>query len=316
MSRGVLFLSALLLLPTTLWAANDNAVLRSLAQADQQQRQQKNVNWNATLQHDRERGEAVRKLLKRGENRTANDYANAASILNHGAGAADFRLAAALAETALAFDPKNRELIRNRAVTWDRMLLAQNRPQWYGTQYSRPGNDKPYALDPVDDKVSDAERAELGLPTLVEMRKKIDKLNQEDPPASKPAPVAMSAAASAATFFLAKDQNTMIALIEKQPALGLFSFKLAEAGIGQALQAQSSVKLQTFAQSRNKADALAVVKGEKPFFEPMSSNDACFFNYNATVDAKRQLVLDVSYDCSVKPGPRIYCSGPEKSQAA
>jgi hypothetical protein len=303
MNKNILFSCLLILFPLALEAAEDNVILKKLYQADQQQRMQKDIDWNVLGQNDRERFATVKKLLKNGQISTAMDYANAARILNHGAGLQDFRLANAFAELGLALEPKNMDLMRIFAATWDRMMMAQNRAQWYATQYSKSGDDHPWELYAVDEQVTDRQRQELSLPTLVEMQEKILKMNQDAAIISKP--ILEKPTVASAEILLAKNSQTMHALIEMHPALGLFWFELSERGIRKPLNADAVVQLQAAFTSYEKQDAIAIVDGKKPLFNPASSNDACFFNYDATIDANRQLILNISFDCNVKPAPTL-----------
>lgn len=302
-AKSLALLALLSTLSFSTWALEDNAALKSMYQEDQRQRSEKFVDWQQTLGQDRMRALAVRQFLKDGGIRTAEDYSNAARILNHGSGLADFRLAVALAELGQVVDPKNKELMQIYAMAWDRMMLAQSRPQWYATQYSRTGGDRPYALEPVDKMVSDAQRSSMGLSTLAEMRRKIEHLNQIEPVEwSKPA---HSESTATPRVYLAKDKYTILKLIDKQPALGLFWNNLAEHGLPQPMRLNASTKNQAIVISKNKADAQAIANGERAIVDPMSSEDACVFRYEAKANAKRQLELDVSYDCLVKPGPKL-----------
>lgn len=303
MNKNIFFSCLFLLFPLALEAAEDNVTLKKMYQADQQQRIQKDIDWNVLGQRDRERFATVKKLLKNGQIKTAMDYTNAARILNHGSGLQDFRLATALAVLGLALEPGNIDLMRTYASTWDRMMMAQNRPQWYATQYTKSGDDQPWVLYAVDEQVTDRQRRELTLPALIEMQQKIANMNQDVHTTGKN--VQVNAALPPPGILLAKNFETMHALIEKHPALGLFWFELSERGIRKPLQADSVVQLQTGFTSYEKLEAIAVVNGEKPFFNPSSSNDACFFNYDAIIDATRQLILNLSFDCNVKPAPKL-----------
>lgn len=129
--------------------------------------------WNeAITRRDEIRRSKVLVLLKSGQLRTATDFYNAALIFQHGKSVDDFRLAYSLAWTAYTMRIDTEGVPRQEAAwltaaAWDRMMIKEGKPQWYGTQYERdkvtnqPGNQ--YPID--KDAVSEEERRRFSPPT-------------------------------------------------------------------------------------------------------------------------------------------------------
>jgi hypothetical protein len=87
-------------------------------------------------------------------------------------------MAHAFATIAAALDPLDRSARWLKAASWDRMLLRQKKPQWYGTQYVRDAGGR-WALYQLDESaVTDADRVELAIPTLAEAKKRVEVMNR------------------------------------------------------------------------------------------------------------------------------------------
>jgi hypothetical protein len=98
--------------------------------------------------------------------------------MQHGDTLEEIRMAHALATIAASIDPLDRSARWLKAASWDRLLLRQKKPQWYGTQYVRQGNGK-WALGQMDESaVTDADRIELAVPTLAEIKKQVEVMNR------------------------------------------------------------------------------------------------------------------------------------------
>lgn len=304
MIKKMLFSSLLFMLPAAVLALEDNPILHSLYQADQRERIEKEVDWNALTLRDRERFIAVRKFLADGKINTAADYLAAATILNHGADLPDFRLAVALAELGLALQPESQELKRLYAAAWDRMMVARGRLQWYATQYVKEGN-APWKLLAVDPLVTDAQRLAMGRQSLADMQEKIAKLNQDEPVRLPAVAMAATTATFRSEVFLAKKPDTMRLLLEKDAALGQFWLILSEFGLRQPLRADAPVAMKTSFVKRENKEILAIIEGEQAYTPVSNGNDACFFEYEASVDSAFRLTLNLSFDCKVKPGPKL-----------
>ncbi len=285
-------------------ATTDNTRLRQLYQADQAERADTALKWQDVLEHDRSRAAQVKQMLATGQLKTADDFFHAAAILNHGADIDEFRLANAIAAIGLARFPKDAALMRVYATSWDRMMLAQNRPQWYATQYTQDAQSHLWQLEPVDEQVSERARLKLGLPSLAEMREKVASMNLvKAVPAKGSNTDANKAAKYSATVFAAKDPETISLLLQKSTALAQFWWRLAESGLPVALQAQQKVSLQMGFHALTKDEFLALMAGDKAYPKPQSSSDACFVEGHAIANADTTLTLHLGIDCQVKPGP-------------
>ncbi|WP_449448039.1 hypothetical protein [Thermomonas brevis] len=145
----------------------DNPELAQLFQQDQADRSTTDIDWNAVTQRDQARRERVKALLDAGAVRSAADHYHAAMVFQHGDSLADFRLANALATLAMAQAPDDAHYRWLVGASWDRLLMRQLQPQWYGTQFK--GDSKGMYLYPVAaDAVSDDERKAMVGHTLAE----------------------------------------------------------------------------------------------------------------------------------------------------
>jgi hypothetical protein len=84
---------------------------------------------------------------------------------------------------AVVADTADRVNWRVMAYAWDQLQVAQQRPQWFATVVACPaGAGRRCQLAPIDTtRVTDAERAELGLRTLAQQRELIDSVNRSRP---------------------------------------------------------------------------------------------------------------------------------------
>ncbi|MCJ0824895.1 hypothetical protein MQC88_02795 [Luteimonas sp. 50] len=145
----------------------ENAKLATLFAQDQAARSGSDIDWAAMSKADAARREQVQAMLAAGTVRSANDYYHAAMVFQHGDTLADFRLANALATLAMQLDSGNEHYRWLAGASWDRLLMRQMQPQWYGTQYK--GDARGMYLFPVaSDAVSDAERTAMVGHTLAE----------------------------------------------------------------------------------------------------------------------------------------------------
>lgn len=145
----------------------DNQPLKAIFDADQSDRTGGAFqrDWKAAMARDKARRDQAADMLREGRLRTARDYFHAAMIFQHSHG--DIRLAHALSTVASHLDPGHKQYRWLVAASWDRLLMQQVQPQWYGTQYQ--ADDQGIFLFPVaEDAVTDEERAEMGVPALAE----------------------------------------------------------------------------------------------------------------------------------------------------
>ncbi len=84
---------------------------------------------------------------------------------------------------AVVADTADRANWRVMAYAWDQLQLAQQRPQWFATVVACPDSAGARCrLAPLDSsRVTDAQRAELGLRTVQQQRDLVDSLNRTRP---------------------------------------------------------------------------------------------------------------------------------------
>jgi len=148
--------------------------------ADQADRQsQPNLDqWKDIAKRDAARRSKVQAELAAGRVHTSADFFNAALVMQHGDTFEEIRMAHALATIAASLDPLDRSARWLKAASWDRLLLRQKKPQWYGTQYVSDASGK-WALSQIDETaVTDADRVELAVPTLAEAKKRVEVMNR------------------------------------------------------------------------------------------------------------------------------------------
>jgi hypothetical protein len=106
---------------------------------------------------------------------TADDYANAAQILQHGSTADDYLQAQELSLTA--YELGRVDMLRHSALAEDRYLITTGQPQKYGSQFvCEP--DKGWQLQPIDSAITDEDRANVNIEPLSTMESKMDQLNE------------------------------------------------------------------------------------------------------------------------------------------
>ncbi len=147
----------------------DNPVLARLFQQDQAEREGDKIDWQQLARHDSDRRERVQALLDAGRVQSAADYYHAAMVFQHGDSLMDYRMANALATMAMALDRDDAHYRWLVAASWDRLLMHQLQPQWYGTQFK--GDARGMYLYPTQvDAVSESERKKMVGHTLAESR--------------------------------------------------------------------------------------------------------------------------------------------------
>jgi hypothetical protein len=113
------------------------------------------------------RARRARELHASGALRGARDHLRAAVLLAESADAADWPLAAELGSRAAELgEPLG---LRAAAEAIDKDLVAQRRPQRYGTQYTWDASAARWRLHPIDPVTTDAERAAMGVPSYAEL---------------------------------------------------------------------------------------------------------------------------------------------------
>ena len=171
-------LASVLSAPVVAQSTPPNPLLAQLTAQDQAARSGaiKEIDWAKVSAEDATRRVQVLDLIRQGGVRNAEDYCNAALIFQHGDTVDEIRLAYSLATTSRALDPASKRCKWLSAAAWDRLLMRLNRPQWYGTQFTKSQAGK-WELYHVDETaVSDSDRAELGVPPIAESRARAEKL--------------------------------------------------------------------------------------------------------------------------------------------
>lgn len=179
-------LTLLLLLPCLSFAADSNLELRAMTMADQAGRKASNINWDVLGAEDAQRRVQVRAMLTAGSIKTAEDYYNAALIMQHGSEVQDYKLAFSLANLSAVIDPESKSFTPAyktgkwlMAAAWDRHLMNLGKPQWYGTQITKPHGSALWEVYPLDETaVTDAERQAHGIMPREEMRQKVAEMNK------------------------------------------------------------------------------------------------------------------------------------------
>jgi hypothetical protein len=179
------FLLSLFWIPQSTWANSsvplDNQKLVQLYSADQKERKvlKRGIDWEVLASHDKRRRAEVLAIIENHGLRTSLDYYHAAMIFQHGESADDIRLAYSLAWIASTLNSSNSQALWLSAAAWDRIMMREKMPQWYGTQFSRKDKDAPWELYKVDESaVTDDERIQMGVPTLEASRKRVLDLNK------------------------------------------------------------------------------------------------------------------------------------------
>jgi len=164
-------------LPATSFAqASNNIELQQLYDNDQAARSTASINWIEVSKDDRAREKRVYELIGEGKVKTGRDFYNAAMIFQHGTDTTASGMAVKMMRRALSLDSTvNRWLL---AAAIDRDLMRKGKPQIYGTQYSRNGQDSKFKRYKIDTtQVTDAERKYYHVETLAEQKIKEHNMN-------------------------------------------------------------------------------------------------------------------------------------------
>lgn len=134
--------------------------------------------WNEIAARDADRRVKALEILRQGQLRTEADFHNAALIFQHGETAQDIQLAFALATIAAQIDPKAKGSKWLSAAAFDRLMMRNKKPQWYGTQYVRSEGSGKWSLYEIDESVvTDEQRKAMNVPSLDEAKAFVQKLN-------------------------------------------------------------------------------------------------------------------------------------------
>jgi hypothetical protein len=154
-----------------------NAELAKITQADQADRAGggDKIDWSVVGKRDAERLKRTQEIAAQGGLKAADDYFNAALVLQHSDKVEDYDQAHQWCLKAVELDSELPAARWLAAATLDRSLMNQGKPQHYGTQYRKA--DGKWILWQVDPAVTDEERAEWDVPALAEARKRAEAMN-------------------------------------------------------------------------------------------------------------------------------------------
>ena len=157
----------------------DNNLLKQLFDADQSDRKNGTIDQE-TVKRDAGRRKQILTELRNGRIRTAADHYHAAMVFQHGESADDIRLAFSMAWMSAQIDPKKKDRsLWLSAAAWDRIMMCEDMPQWYGTQYVADDNDSAFRLYRIDETAAtDDERLRFKVPILSEAKKRVETLNR------------------------------------------------------------------------------------------------------------------------------------------
>jgi tetratricopeptide (TPR) repeat protein len=165
------------LIPLTVFSQINNIELQRMYNEDQAARMVNEIDWLVLTKQDRERQNRVYELIKARQIVTGKDYYNSAMIFQHGADSIAFAMAVRHMRKAIELDTTINKWLLAAAI--DRDLLSRNKPQIYGTQYSRMNGEK-WKRSRIDTtQVTDKERKYYNVETLAEQLAKERNLNLE-----------------------------------------------------------------------------------------------------------------------------------------
>ena len=174
---SVQFLLVILIFPLSVFSQTlDNRELKKMYEKDQSSRMVPNIDWSVLSKEDRAREARVYEMINSGEITTAKDYYFSAMIFQHGRDSVAYGMAVLQMRKAIELDTTiNRWLL---AAAIDRDLMSRGKPQIYGTQYSKMGQNAKWERAKIDTtKVTDVERKYYGVETLAEQLVKERNMN-------------------------------------------------------------------------------------------------------------------------------------------
>jgi len=161
------------------YLASVNAELKALFDADQADRQG-NLEWKAVSSRDAQRRVQVEEIVQAGRAKVADDWFHAAMVFQHGMTEQELARAHQFAGQALELQPDHGRAKWLFAASKDRLLMRQEKPQLYGTQFAMV--DGWWTLYPVDPSITDEERARYNVPPLAVSRARAEQMNAQGEP--------------------------------------------------------------------------------------------------------------------------------------
>jgi hypothetical protein len=154
----------------------DNRELNKMYDEDQGARSVPNINWAELSRQDRAREARVYELIKSGGITTAKDYFHSAMIFQHGADSVAYGMAVKQMRKAIELDTSIDRWLLAAAI--DRDLMSRGKPQIYGTQFRKMGQDAKWERYRIDStQVSDEERKCYHVETLAQQLVKEKNMN-------------------------------------------------------------------------------------------------------------------------------------------
>ena len=154
----------------------DNEELKKMYDEDQKARMVPNIDWVQLSKSDSIRQKRVYELIHSGQLITGKDYYHSAMIFQHGIDTTASAMAVKMMKKAIDLDSTvNRWLL---AAAIDRDLMRRDKPQIYGTQYIKMGQDAKWERYKIDStQVTDIEREYYDVETLAEQKEKERTMN-------------------------------------------------------------------------------------------------------------------------------------------
>lgn len=154
----------------------DNAELKKMYDEDQKARMASTIDWVQLSKSDSIRQKQVYELIHSGQLNTGKDYYHSAMIFQHGIDTTASAMAVKMMKKAIDLDSTvNRWLL---AAAIDRDLMRRDKPQIYGTQYIKMGQDAKWERYKIDStQVTDIEREYYDVETLEEQKEKERTMN-------------------------------------------------------------------------------------------------------------------------------------------
>ena len=158
----------LLLFPLTAFTQTiDNVELKKMYDEDQGSRMVSNIDWVQLTKNDNIRENRVYELIKDGKIVTGKDYYHSAMIFQHGKDSVAYGMAVMQMKKAIKLDSTINKWLLAAAI--DRDLMSRNKPQIYGTQYVKKGENGKWERYKIDTtQVTAKERKYYNVETLAE----------------------------------------------------------------------------------------------------------------------------------------------------
>ena len=158
----------LLLFPLTVFTQTiDNVELKKMYNEDQGSRMVSNIDWVQLTKNDNIRENRVYELIEGDKIVTGKDYYHSAMIFQHGKDSVAYGMAVKQMKKAIELDPTINKWLLAAAI--DRNLMSRNKPQIYGTQYVKKGQDAKWERYKIDTtQVTAEERKHYNVETLAE----------------------------------------------------------------------------------------------------------------------------------------------------